>query len=296
MSRARPIHVAFVVALVILGASALGFTAVIGAMRIYLQKLPINPPGDRQVSAIPTETASWKRVGTDKVEDAAMLEELGTRNYLSRVYQQKNPAQGRRGKTLELHLAYYTGMVDTVPHVPERCMVGGGWVIAGNTETLDVTLDRATWIEDRDVPADLAGRVFTARLSNEFSDAAGQRVRLPFDPGAIRLNITPFKGAGSDRKLFAGYFFIANGGHKPNPNEVRLLAFDLRDDYAYYLKVQVSSAEVESAAELAQLGSSLLSELLPEIMRCVPDWVAVQRGEYPADNPRRKGVGSGGGA
>jgi len=35
------------------------------------------------------------------------------------------------------------------------------------------------------------------------------------------------------------------------------------------------------------LSSSLIGELLPEISRCVPDWVKVKRGEYPADNPRR---------
>lgn len=293
MRSSRLVHPAFVVAFAVLAASALGFTAVIGAMRIYLQKLPINPPGDRQVSAIPAETESWKRVGPDRVEDAAMLEELGTRNYLSRAYVQKNPPEGRRGKSLELHLAYYTGMVDTVPHVPERCMVGGGWVIAGGTEVLPLSLENPTWLPANDVPEDLAGRVYTARLSNAYSDAGGQRVHLPFDPHSIRMCITPFKGAGSDRKLFAGYFFVANGGHKPNPNEVRLLAFDLKDDYAYYVKVQVSSADVETPAELAQLASSLLGELLPEIMRCVPDWVAVQRGLYPADNPRR-GAGADG--
>lgn len=287
MTGRRSIHPAFVVALAVLGASALGFTAVIGAMRIYLQKLPIQPPGGRQVAAIPTETESWKRASADRIEDAAMLEELGTHNYLSRTYTQKHPPEGKRPKSVELHLAYYTGMVDTVPHVPERCMVGGGWVIGGSTEVVPLTFDNSTWVEDKDVPPDLAGRVFTGRLSNAYSDAGGQRVHLPFDPMSISLRVTPFKGPGRDRPLYAGYFFIANGGHKANADEVRLLAFDLKDDYAYYLKVQVSSAEVESAAELAQLASSLLGELLPEIMRCVPDWTAVQQGEYPADNPRR---------
>jgi hypothetical protein len=291
--KSRLLHPAFAVAVVVLGASALGFTAVIGAMRIHLQKLPIHPPGERQVSAIPVETESWKRVGPDRLEDAAMLEELGTRNYLSRVYTQKSAPQGKKAKSVELHLAYYTGMVDTVPHVPERCMVGGGWSLGGSSEVIPLALDEAGWLEDKDVPSDLAGRVFTGRLSNGYSDAGGQRVHLPFDPRALQLRITPFKGPGRDRPMYAGYFFIANGGHKPNADEVRLLAFDLKDDYAYYLKVQVSSSEVESAAELAQLASSLLGELLPEIMRCVPDWVAVQRGDYPADNPRRDGRSGG---
>ncbi len=291
MSRSRLAHPAFIVALAVLAASALGFTVVIGALRIHLKKLPINAPADRQVSAVPSDTESWKRVGADRVEDAAMLEELGTRNYLSRVYTQRSAPEGKRPRSVEVHLAYYTGMVDTVPHVPERCMVGGGWSLGGEPQALPLVLENSTWLEDKDVPADLAGRVFTARLSNAFSDAGGQRVHLPFDPRSMRMRITPFKGPGKDKPLFAGYFFIANGGHKPNAEEVRLLAFDLKSDYAYYLKVQVSSGEVESAAELAQLASSLLGELLPEIMRCVPDWVAVQQGLYPADNPRRADAG-----
>ena len=45
-----------------------------------------------------------------------------------------------------------------------------------------------------------------------------------------------------------------------------------------------------SAEELAQEASSLLGELLPEIMRCVPDWVEVESGRYPANN---EGPGSG---
>jgi hypothetical protein len=41
---------------------------------------------------------------------------------------------------------------------------------------------------------------------------------------------------------------------------------------------------VSTAEELAAEASSLLGELLPEIMRCVPDWVEVEAGRYPANN------------
>jgi hypothetical protein len=67
-----------------------------------------------------------------------------------------------------------------------------------------------------------------------------------------------------------------------------VLAFNLTDDYAYYLKVQVGSTDAASAAELGELASTLLSDLLGEIMTCVPDWTKVQRGEWPPDNPKRK--------
>jgi hypothetical protein len=69
--------------------------------------------------------------------------------------------------------------------------------------------------------------------------------------------------------------------------QVRLLAFNLTDDYAYYLKVQITSGGVESPQELASLAGSLLDDLLGEIMRCVPDWTEVRAGRYPPDHPRR---------
>ena len=43
-----------------------------------------------------------------------MVEELGTNLYLSRDYE-------RRDDRVNVHVAYYTGLIDDVPHVPERC-------------------------------------------------------------------------------------------------------------------------------------------------------------------------------
>jgi len=59
------------------------------------------------------------------------------------------------------------------------------------------------------------------------------------------------------------------------------MAFDKSAKYAYYMKVQVSSVDVTSEEELASGSAELLNELLPELMRCVPDWLKVERGEYP---------------
>ena len=60
---------------------------------------------------------------TNAAMDAAMVESLGTDKYLTRSYAlDGDPAKG----TMLLHLAYYTGMIDTVPHIPERCWGAGG--------------------------------------------------------------------------------------------------------------------------------------------------------------------------
>jgi hypothetical protein len=85
-----------------------------------------------------------------------------------------------------------------------------------------------------------------------------------------------------EQPFYAGYFFVANGGWVSSAEGVRLLAFDLRTKYAFYMKVQVTSVSgITSGEQLAKEAASLLDGLLPELMLCVPDWVEVEEGRYP---------------
>lgn len=297
---------AFLVPFGLMTSAAVALPVAVWAMRIHLKKLPIEPEGGRKVQAIPAETPSWKRVGPDIQESAEMVAELGTQNYLTRRYVQKNVPAGKRAHVVDLHMAYYTGMIDTIPHVPERCLVGGGWQITGGTVNVPLTLDRTTWRPDparRGEPnAPLTHAMTATGAGNDgtlFSDMPGTPVRLPAGADKLMLRTTEFNNPKSGTKLFAGYFFVANGGVASSAPEVRLLAFDLYSDYAYYLKVQVSTSTAADAQELGEVAQSLIGELLPEIMRCVPDWGRVTAGEYPPDNPRapgRRGAKSASGA
>ncbi|RMH11669.1 MAG: exosortase-associated EpsI family protein [Planctomycetota bacterium] len=283
----------FLVAFVVLTVSAIGMSAAIRAYGLHLQKLEIHAPGNRQLSALPRETPSWKQIGTDQIMDEDTVKTLGTENYVSRVYIQKNPPAGQEPIALEFHAAYYTGGIDTVPHVPERCMVGGGWLQTKGAQTLALEdVDTSTWIVDAAASGGARGEVYSVRtLPAPYSDAPGTRVRLPFGVAPdkpIHMRISAFGDPKTGKTLYSGYFFIANGGTAASAEQVRTLAFNLTSDYAYYLKVQFSSAGVSSAQELAELSSSLLGELIAEIMRCVPDWTLVESGEYPPDNPRRR--------
>ncbi len=262
----------------VLGAGAASLHAMISGLGLHLRKLPIHPADGRTLGSLPLETASWVRIAADRVESVEVESTLGTDNYLTRLYAERSPADPRKRVEIELHAAYYTGMIDTVPHVPERCFVGGGLQMARGARTITLPLDTSRWALDPDVPEELAP-IYRVRASDD------RRVRLPRNADGLAMRISEYTLPG-DRRLFAGYFFIANGGWVSSAEGVRLLAFNLRDDYAYYLKVQVNSASVESAEELAQAAGSLLGELLGDLMLCVPDWVAVQSGEYPPDNPR----------
>jgi len=114
------------------------------------------------------------------------------------------------------------------------------------------------------------------------TDSPGLRVRLPRNVAPdtpIMMRFSEFIGGG--KPIYAGYFFIANGQTKANANDVRALAFNLEDDYSFYLKVQINSNSVESMDEFVAASSELIGEIIGEIMRCVPDWTRVDQGLYP---------------
>ena len=278
--------------------SAAGITAYIRVKDVHLQKIPIYPVGDRQVSALPSVTPSWKQIGSDEIMGAEVVETLGTENYVSRHFLRTKDQDPKDPKVLDLHAAYYTGMIDTVPHVPERCFVGGGLQQSESSRVIELPMDTSSWRADPSVPEQFAGssgKIYSVRLSNDpkLTDAPGMRVRLPRGIGPdspFTLRVSEFLEPDGG-KIYAGYFFIANGGTKANANDVRQLAFNLEDDYAYFLKVQVSGTTFDSFDEFARYSGELIGEQIGEIMRCVPDWIEVQTGRYPQDQSRQNNPG-----
>ncbi|MBL0921235.1 MAG: exosortase-associated EpsI family protein [Phycisphaerales bacterium] len=276
MKRATLTSPAFIAAFAALLLGAVGLRGAVRILGIHLAKLPVEAPGGRQVHAIPFKIGAWERQGSDEVLSAEALEELDTDNYVSRLYVGTWEGQP---VGLDFHAAYYTGMIDTVPHVPERCFVGGGMSITGASRVVKVPLDMSAFSPDTTVDAE-NGVVWTAFTQDH------SRVRLPFGVENLRMNVTRFAAPGVSQEVYAGYFFIANGSVAPKAEDVRSLAFKLTDDYAYFAKVQFTSFQAASAEDLAAQAADFLREGLPEIMRCLPDWVEVQAGRYPEDNPR----------
>lgn len=262
---------AFIAVCAILLAGGFGFNATVSALKLYLKKEPADLR--MPLSLISHTIGKWKSVGADRLVDAAIQEALGTDKYLDRVYTIDG---GRNSAGLHLHLAYYT-RIDTVPHVPDRCMVAGGFIDKGLPENVPLPLNRAGWMPDPEGKTNLAtGETYSIAYHRELT---GQSVPVRLPVGELKLRTVEFEREDRpDLKIFGGYFFIANGRATPTPEGVKALSFDPQEKYAYYCKVQyVYAAPNATREKFLELVSDHLQGLLPELMRCLPDWSEVER-------------------
>jgi hypothetical protein len=262
MGRARlgGIAPAYVVGIGVLLVAAVAFGTIVRVYGVMLTKEAVYAKDGRVLSALPTQTASWVREGVDRKENAEVEATLGTTNYVSRFMRRKDGTG-----MLDFHAAYYTGSIDTVPHVPDRCFVGGGLQLGSVVGDVPVKLDQTNWREATDVPAAYVGKAWRYRLDN------GSFVMLPKSPDTIQLRVMEFLDR-DGKPFYSGYFFIANGGHVSRAEGVRLLAFDLKTRYAFYCKVQFTSLPGTTKEQFVGLAESLLGELIGEISLCLPDW------------------------
>ena len=260
----------------------------IASLEIYLQKKPVVLNADLSSLAIPL--GKWDRAQDSKGEPvpdskltAEMIEELGTDKYLDRAYTVD-------GKTVNVHVAYYTGMIDDVPHVPERCWDAAGLEMVGAPEVavLDFEIPDAT---TEGAPVNLA--TGEAYPTIEYTDAIGSTRRIHLPVGTPSMTVSEFQpsqATPADRQI-GGYFFVANGRIAPSARDVRMLAFNPNEEYAYYCKVQfsvrdrIASGESEAAARIRFIDrvEEAMPHLLPEIMRCLPDWPTIEREQQTSD-------------
>lgn len=269
---------AFIVAVVLLAISAVGLNSAVGFLQLHFKKLPV--PLRKPLATVPGDLGPWKQVSQDKPLDAEIQDVLGTDQYIFREYaderivgakaiQQLRDLQSamlREGdpaklKTTEseyqrvyaemrmshpdgvvnLALTYYTGMVDTVAHVPDRCVVADGY--EPKPSDSDYT----------DFKISPEGRTMQVRFVN-YEDQTGAR-RLP-------------------RSI--AYFFQVNGDYEASHVLVRTKLQDLRKRYGYYAKVEVMTL-LDNRTRSAEVLADFLSHAVPPIESVLPDWDAFNR-------------------
>jgi len=274
--------VAMAIAAGFLVTAMLGQETTVWANKVVMFKKEV--PVRKQLDLMEHPTGRWKFLRQDPPLSKDILEELGTTIYLNRTYEDTQWVGSPLGKFADLHVAYYTGTADTVPHVPQQCFKASGLEqVSGGGTTLSLRGDGY-----RDDPTIEGGYVHAVKETG-----FGDEVRLPLLD--VPATFFTFSNPQRDNQLVnVAYFFVANGKFLDSPGAVRANGFDIRDKYSYYCKVQVT-VHVQDKDEAVERISSLLSEVMPEIMSCLPDWVDVTEGRWPAEASSAASSGAGAG-
>jgi exosortase/archaeosortase family protein len=240
----------------------LGINAVVAANKWVTFKLPV--PLRHEFVEIPADVGPWRRTADFpfNAEEREMLGPWAVNWLYQRSDRADLPPAG-------LHLTYYTGIVDTVPHVPERCELAGG-AVEQDRRTVILHLGGPGY---HHLAADPAGTWYAP------SQLARGDIAIP--QTAIRVTVSEFTSKENQRYCVV-YFFVANGGYFANPDEVRANGFNPRDRYNYYCKVQMRLFYTGGDwAGVAYQASQLLSSMMPEVLACLPDWDQVVKGPVP---------------
>jgi hypothetical protein len=152
---------------------------------------------------------------------------------------------------VNMGLTYYTGLVDTVAHIPDRCYIADGYEPSSYTTP--------TWnVAPAGAPAQPLGVHFIS-----FEDQTGNN-RVP--------------------KCVA-YVFQVNGEYQCDPLEVRIRLQNLMQRYGYYAKIELMTVNKEREMQdvdtqtAADMMTQFLTAAKPEIEKCLPDWKKVTQGQ-----------------
>jgi hypothetical protein len=278
--RLAPTLVPALIAAAMLSGAGLALSGHISKEKIFLRKKEINAPEDRKVHSLPKTYPTWTMIAQNNETSQEAIAELGTQNFLTCTFERTGAPEGEPTPRVELHIAYYTGMIDTVPHVPERCLVAAGLQQLGGATLVPVPLDLSQLTPNTEADPELmGGTIYAGRSPN-----IHRRINLPAGVETLELRVTPFRDH-AGRTLYSGYFFVTNGVAVSSSDQIRLRAFRLTDDYAYYTKVQFTSYDAASPEELGVIAASMLDEIFPDLMFRMPDWVEVKAGRYPPATP-----------
>jgi len=266
--------------------AGLGFRAAVHQLDIVLRKERIDLRGP--LNTIPATLSApgvgtlppgreWKQLSKDVILSQAIVEELGTEVYLNRELVRPGDA---RTDHISLHIAYYTGLIDAVPHVPERCWVAaGGLTPVGTPRDVPLLVDLSRAKASSVPPNRATGQPYD---QVELMDAITRRletVHLPI--GEFAMRVSEYQSEEDpDKRHLGGYCFIANGRITPSAGGVRALAFQPSERHAYFCKIQFamlcSADEEDRWDRFQQLSSEVFNQILPHLMRRLPDWPQVE--------------------
>jgi hypothetical protein len=272
----------FLVAAGLLLVCAVGFNVAATSLQLHFRKSPVPLPVkalDDKAEGLPSIVGGrWVQISEDRPLNGDVEKALGTKQYLNRIYVDRlaahktesdlkglderragelvNELQTRQPEAvIHVHMAYYTGLVDTVAHIPDRCMVADGFRPSG----YDVKPGPTVYADGK--ARDLRFRFIT------FEDTTAQ--------ARVTRNV--------------GYLFKVNGLYTDDPFQVRKNLQDLTATFGYYAKVELMTQQPSKGddgvgTKSARAMTDFLAALMPQVDRCLPDWDKVT-GAAPAAPP-----------
>ena len=279
----------FLVVSLVLLIGAVGINAATSAMKLHFRKEALPLRHKDGLAALPLQLGSnWVCVPETRTIDIDTQHELHTDQYVFRDYINVNAKgdggpvttrekvlamdqltpEGRAAALFQIRkqnpaavismaITYYTGKVDTVPHVPERCYVADGFQ-PSNPQTL-------TWNLGESAPGN-ARQVPVRFINFEDQTTRGLQNRC------------------------VSYFFHANGRYEQDPNRVRIRLQNLTERYAYFAKVELMTLlpprpgatdnDPLRQLDLKEASSSMqsfLTSALPEVEKLLPDGAIFNR-------------------
>lgn len=256
-------NVHFIVAVVVLAVSAVGLNAAVQMLQIHFKKVPIPLAYrlDDPKHGLTQRIGPWQMVSLDAPLDADLEANLGTKSYVFRDYvdtrlisdvelarfKDKSPNERKAllyqiqtqkpEAVMNIAVTYYTGMIDTVTHVPDICYVADGYQPVNPMNDM--------W--DIKSPLLDGGRLPVRFI--DFEDQTGAR--------QFKRNVA--------------YFFQTQGRYECVPYNVRLELQKLSQRENYYAKVELMTL-VKDREQSIKLMKAFLNEALPEVERCLPDY------------------------
>ena len=276
----------FLIVTIVLFTAALGLNAAVNVMKLHFKKEPVELA--RPLGAIPEKLGDWVQVSQDQPLDHEMQDVLGTSQYIFRDYVNTRDVPGVADRfrdkshrerqeelgrirqqfpnaVISLSVTYYTGMVDTVAHVPDRCVTADGY------EPKEYTTPQ--WPIARDLPAS------AKPLGPNGAPSDNVEVRY--------INFEDQTGA-SKYPRSVSYFFHSNGKFISSPLGVRDELANLFVRKGYYAKVETMTTIADTRVS-AEKTANFLAAAMPEVHKCMPDWNKVVAGDQrPAEQVAAK--------
>ncbi len=236
----------FVACVIMLALMTAGFYAVTWKMRLRKLPVPLRAPLAKLDKSALFPPYRFKEAFDINPE---VLDTLGTDQYIQWILYDESVDEANPVRRVSLFITYYTGQPDPVPHIPEACYLGAGYLVR-KSEDWTVSLPELKL----EIPARLLELEKRGRL-------------------------------GSEQPIVA-YLFGVNGQFASDRNAVRAIIGNPFEPYSYFSKVEVrfdspTTGATPNREQARAAADRLFKKLVPVLVNNHwPDWKALH--EKPA--------------